>query len=327
MEKVRAYLESGSINGLNHIVATKKWDRLFWILVVNMGFIISTFLLVEMYISWADNPIRTDVDTLPMSEVRFPKVTVCPPKDTFTDLNYDIKRAEERNLTFEEREELYEYARDTIDSISFMENLNKLHDEDRFYNWYYAISEVYSGPLMRTLLTKSNYINYYSMTTKATSGVITSNFFGKKFDSNQIETEKNAIVLIYVQPHDNFLGNEKNLTLNFHLEKVSVPGLSGNMGSSHIYFFPGIGQLPDDQNTAHSTFTTKANEWDITQFSVSLDLDNVDIRDLEMEQMPGFRFSWWYTGGELEGENTYIDGWTADDILTTYYEFVRTVYI
>ena len=92
MEAVTTYLESGSINGLNHIAATKKWDRLFWILVVNGGFIISTILIVEMYMAWGDNPIRTDVDTLPMSEISFPKVTVCPPKDTFTDLNYDIKR-------------------------------------------------------------------------------------------------------------------------------------------------------------------------------------------------------------------------------------------
>ena len=79
METVTTYLESGSINGLNHIAATKKWDRLFWILVVNGGFIISTFLIVEMYMAWGDNPVRTDVDTLPMSEIRFPKVTVCPP--------------------------------------------------------------------------------------------------------------------------------------------------------------------------------------------------------------------------------------------------------
>ena len=327
METIKTYFESGSINGLNHIAVTRKWDRLFWILVVIGGFIISTYLIVEMYISWADNPIRTDVDTLPMSEVRFPKVTVCPPKDTFTDLNYDIKHAEEKNLTFEEREELYLYARDTIERISFMENLNKLRDEDRFYNWYYGISDIYGGPLIRTLLSLLSNNDYPSIQTKATSGVITSQFFGKKFDKNLIEIEKDSRAYINVKPPENFYGNEQNLTLNFHLEKVSVPGLSGDLGRAHTFHFPGVGQLQDDQNTAHSTFTTEAHEWDINpQFRMGMDLVDVDIGDLKMEQMPGFRFSWWYSGGDLEPESIYSI-YTEENILNTYNEFVRTVYI
>ena len=43
MDIVLTYLESGSINGLNHIAATKKWEKLFWILVVNGGFVISGY--------------------------------------------------------------------------------------------------------------------------------------------------------------------------------------------------------------------------------------------------------------------------------------------
>ena len=142
------------------------------------------------------------------------------------------------------------------------------------------------------------------------------------------------MVTINIQPPKIILGNEKNLTLNFHLEKVSVPGLIGEWGSYHTFNFPGVGQLRDDQNTANSTFTPEVNRWTNTpefphynQFSMSLDLLDVDIGDLEMEQMPGFRFSWSYTGAELEVENIYRDVLADDDILTTYNEFVRTVYI
>ena len=241
METVTTYLESGSINGLNHIAATKKWDRLFWILVVKMGFIISTFLIVQMYIAWGDNPIRTDVDTLPMSEISFPKVTVCPPKGTFTDLNYDIKHAEKKNLTLKEREALTDYARDTIESISFMDNLNILQYEDRFYNWYYAISKIegrrgYS--ITTNFLSKDKKYQRYTIDSMATSGVITSKFFKQKFDKNHIRIMANTNILIIninVIPPKSFFdyfGNEQNLTLHLHLEKVSVPGLSGDYAAA-----------------------------------------------------------------------------------------------
>ena len=327
MDIVTTYLESGSINGLNHIASTKKWEKLFWILVVNGGFVISGFLIVEMYIEWGDNPIRTDVDTSLMSKVRFPKVTVCPPKDTFTDLNYDIMRAEKKNLTLKERDELYKFARDTIENITFMENLNQLHDEDRFYNWYHANSQLY-GSSIRLLKNLDNTINIKTM---ATSGVITSHLFGKKFDKNLfVDTVKNFGVEINIIPPKNFSWNEQNLTLHFQLEKVSVPGLNRDGGSEHAFYFPGVGDLADDENTAYSTFTPEVDY--IESFTMYLDLENADINDLEMVQMPGFNFSWWYTGGNIEPGNIYIkkckDDWKCQDpddlpIYQIYREFVR----
>ena len=329
METVTAYLESGSINGLNHIAATKKWAKLFWILVVNGGFIISTFLIVEMYISWGDNPIRTNIDTLPMSKIRFPKVTVCPPKGTFTDLNYDIKRAEGKNLTLREREELNKYARDTIERISFMENLNQLQEKDRFYNWYHTISGL-DGKRIDFLSKKySDYPQEYEVETTATSGVITSHLFGKKFDKN-LSFEKFKTTEIRVFPPSSLIfSNETNVTLHFHLEKFSVPKLNGLSGRKHTFEF-GVKQvevwavvdkIQDDQNTYH--FNVTHDYGDVYYFEERLDLNKVDISELEkMDQLPGFNFSWWYTGGDLEPGNIYNSSpYTTDyDI---YKEFVR----
>ena len=334
METVTTYLESGSINGLNHIAATKKWAQLFWILVVNGGFIISTFLIVEMYISWGDNPIRTNIDTLPVSEFKFPKVTVCPPRGTFTDLNYDIKRAEGKNMTLKEREELNNYARDTVERISFMENLNQLQEKDRFYNWYHAITGLHGK--RRDFLSKK-YLTYhqeYIVETTATSGVITSHLFGKKFDKNLI-FEKIKTIEIRVFPSSSItFSNETNVTLHFHLEKISVPGLKGLSGRSHTFEF-GVKQfevwavvdkVPDDQNTAHFSITNDYH--DGYYFKENIELNKVDISELEMDQMPGFNFSWWYTGGDMEPGNIYKekckDDWNCqdpDDYI--YKEFVR----
>ena len=327
METVTAYLESGSINGLNHIAATKKWAKLFWILVVNGAFIISTFLIIEMYIEWGDNPIRTNIDTLPMSKIRFPKVTVCPPKGTFTDLNYDIKRAEGKILTLKEREELNKYARDTIESISFMENLNQLQEKDRFYNWYHANSII--GGRRRNFLSKDYHAPLYILETTATSGVITSYLFGKQFDKNLI-FEKERTIEISVFPPSNLIhSKENNVTLHFHLDKFSVPKLNGLSGRKHTFEF-GVKQvevwavvdkIQDDQNTYH--FNVTHDYGDVYYFEERLDLNKVDISELEkMDQLPGFNFSWWYTGGDLEPGNIYNSSpYTTDyDI---YKEFVR----
>ena len=90
MEGVRAFLESSSISGLNHISTTKKCARAFWIVVVLAAIIMSGLLIFESFESWSKSPVRTTIETLEMREIRFPKVTVCPPRNTFTDLNYEF---------------------------------------------------------------------------------------------------------------------------------------------------------------------------------------------------------------------------------------------
>ena len=90
MEGVKTFLESSSISGLNHIATSKKCARVFWILVVITAFILSGFLIFESFDSWSNSPVRTTIETLDMRDIHFPKVTVCPPKNTLTDLNYDF---------------------------------------------------------------------------------------------------------------------------------------------------------------------------------------------------------------------------------------------
>ena len=60
---------------------------------------------------------------------------------------------------------------------------------------------------------------------------------------------------------------------------------------------------------------------------MNLELANVDISDLEMDQMPGFNFSWWYTGGEIEPGNIYTEPerYLEEHAEDTYPEFVRDV--
>ena len=98
MDGIRTYLETSTIHGLTYISTTRKHIRIFWIFVVLAGFSTAGYLIQQSFQSWADSPVKTTVDTLPISEITFPKITVCPPRNTSTDLNYDLMAIENVSL-------------------------------------------------------------------------------------------------------------------------------------------------------------------------------------------------------------------------------------
>ena len=131
MEGVSTFLESSTIHGLTYISTTRKFARLFWILVIISGFIVAAFLIKESFNSWSDSPIKTTIETFPISDLKLPKMTVCPPKNTYTDLNYDLMMTENMTLTENMKDEMFKYAFEVINEDSFSENnWTKLHEED-----------------------------------------------------------------------------------------------------------------------------------------------------------------------------------------------------
>ena len=103
MEGVRIFLESSTIHGLAHILTTKRLARLFWVLTVITGFSVAGFIIHLSLKSWSESPEKTTLETLPIAMVKFPIVTVCPPKNTFTNLNYDFMMAKNKSLPEELR--------------------------------------------------------------------------------------------------------------------------------------------------------------------------------------------------------------------------------
>ena len=76
MDSMQNFLETSTVHGLTHISAARKYARLFWIIVVIAGFIGAGVLIYQSFEDWIDNPITTTIETLPMTEITFPKVTV-----------------------------------------------------------------------------------------------------------------------------------------------------------------------------------------------------------------------------------------------------------
>ena len=145
MNILRQYLESSTIQGLGYVLIEKRFGRLFWIFVVFLGFTLSGLLIKQSFTNWSESPIRTTIETRPISELTFPKVTVCPPENTFTDLNFDLMMLENMTLTDKEREKLSDIAMIELNDHFYQEvlkNMSKLEEENKFFNWYQCKSEL-----------------------------------------------------------------------------------------------------------------------------------------------------------------------------------------
>ena len=298
MEGINTFLESSTIHGLNYISTTRKYVRLLWIFVIITGFSVASLLIKESFDSWSESPVKTAIETLPIAEITFPKVTVCPPKNTFTDLNYDLMLTENITLTEEMRDEMFKYAVDVINEESFSENnWTKLHEEDRSYNWYHGYTRI-----------KAPYWRYgalqIDLSTSATSGVVTTQHFGEKFMPELVE--RNLWYWVNVYPPKSILGNE-NVTLHFKVEKVSMTGLVRKRGGTKDQVLMEGRELGAYQKTTYKNFTPSAGDDSYSIYTMRDQVSYEDVESQNLNVMPGLRFSWWYTGEELTPDNKYKD--------------------
>ena len=257
-------------------------------LVVLTGFTSAGYLIFVSFQSWAVSPIKTTVETLPISEIKFPKVTVCPPKNTFTDLNYDLMLAEKLKLTNKMRNELIDYSEKVINEHTFTDDLNILQEDDRYYNWYYGYSKInrpYTNDNVDGRL-------QYDIETSAISGVVSTQYFGEQYQPSLVERHIYYDVNVY--PPES-ARKSKNVTLHVYLEKVSITDLSE--GYDSILVEQRV--LEGWWTSVPVNFTPPASRPDFDYITVSLSRNannEEDFTNIKMDVMPGFRLSWHYTG-------------------------------
>ena len=217
MNHLKKFLQSSSINGLNHISDSTTKVRIFWIFVVTSGFIGAGYMIHKSFQSWNVSPIKTTIETHSIQAITFPKITVCPPKNTYTDLNYDLMMTANTSLTDETRNELKTYAMELLHNYlhrQIMKNLSKLEEDNRYYNWYNGYSKF--KPVDPGF---NGFDIYYDVFSSASSGSVTTQHFLEKFDPDLVETSIHCGVQIF--PH-RVSGLNKNLTLHINIEKVSL---------------------------------------------------------------------------------------------------------
>ena len=277
MDITKAFLESSTIHGLFHISASKAYsNKIFWIVVVFLGFSGAGVMIYQSFQTWAESPITTTIETLPITKITLPKVTVCPPKNTFTDLNYDLMRLENVTLNNETRNALKMFASDVLldhHNSTVLKVLNLLEEDDRYYNWYHGYSNL--------IIPSSDYdYEYPDVETRSKSGKIATQNFGEHFNSYNMDMTMKFWIKVIPPAFS-------PCTLHFDIKKVSMKGLDE--------FYIGWDLIDSDTTNISRNFTFLETGADHAYIYYKRKVSKDAIKTLNLNSMPGFQLEWYYS--------------------------------
>ena len=289
MEAVKQFLEVTSIHGLTYVGLARRNVKVFWILVVLSGFTVAGFLIYHSMRIWNTSPIKTTIETRPISEITLPILTVCPPRKRFTNLNYDLLLHGNKTLDEDKRDELVSFALEMLEEYYFkevMKNISKLANEMRYQNWYMGDEDIilpyynsYSGLV-------------YEIHTWAKNGLITTTYFEQNFDPKLVDEKIYWSVKVYVPEN---IRNKTDVTLHFNLTKMSVRDIASS--SKDMMYVEGLGELAQDKNKDEMNYKPPAGDTFTYRYIVlNRKITKEDIKNTKQELMPGFSLSWYYSG-------------------------------
>ena len=181
---IKEFLESSTIHGLVYISTNKRITRLLWIFVVFAGFSGAGFLIRQSFSSWATSPVSTTIETLPISELDFPNVTVCPPRNSFTSLNPDLVMS--RSITFdeEERKELSDLVPEAVYKSNHQAQYLQFlaYKTEASLNWYSGTSKI-------VLPNQDHGFKRFDFYSSAPSGSFSTPYFRQPFDEDTFERQ------------------------------------------------------------------------------------------------------------------------------------------
>ena len=138
MKTVKEFLESSTIHGLVYISTNRSFVRLFWIFVVIIGFSGAGYLIQQSFSSWATSPVSTTIETLSISELDFPKVSVCPARNSFTSLLPILTMARKVKLDETRRNEFVYHIPDVVYNGTLLHQYSQYlkYSEEIHSSWY-----------------------------------------------------------------------------------------------------------------------------------------------------------------------------------------------
>ena len=143
---------------------------------------------------------------------------------------------------------------------------------------------------------------YYYVETAASSGSITTEYFGDRFDAAKVETNLDYDILVYPPASVRINPNIPNLTLHLDVEKVSLEDLSSGEDRLAVEWNPMM--------ETHMTFNyTPPTGGRYGNYEIQLirDVLPADVRKQKLDMMPGYRVTWYYSGMEVEPEARYYN--------------------
>ena len=304
MKELNYFLETSTIHGLYHISTTRKYVKLFWIWVVLGGFSGAFVLIYQSFKGWEDSPYTTTIKTLPITDITFPKVTVCPPKNTFTNLNFDLMLADNLTINDEDRHMLSDYMLDLLHDSFYWElifNISLIQDEDRYHNWY-------KGYNLIDIPFENHGQLQYTIYTTATSGTISTKYFGYDFKPEKVPNSLK--VHLDMKTPEEAKDNE-NYTVYFDIEWNSLKETL--RGQEKLRFDDYMFGL--DENS-YSINITKPRK--LRNYYLNLDrkVSKEDVTNMKLNLMPGFKIKWFYEP-QISAKSEY------QEFMVTSQEFIR----
>ena len=163
-------------------MSTTRLIKAAWTAIVFSGFMFAGFLIWESFDNWHRNPVATTISTYPIEMVSFPKIYVCPPKHTYTNLNHDIRSTQNMSLTHEQVDELKSLIDQQIENVEYekiKKDVDIMVEHAKFYNWYMGLSEMTFPHTYYYEAVKHN----YDFSTWSSQGFIRTPYFGEKYRS------------------------------------------------------------------------------------------------------------------------------------------------
>lgn len=182
MEVLKEFSENSTIHGIAYISRTRRCIRLVWTLTVLTGFVTAGFLIKQSLEDWEINPIATTITTAPIEQVTYPLIYVCPPRNTFTNLNYDLERLPDERLDPDYVKELLSLVDEKIQDAELeiaLSDLDTFEEGNKYRNWYFGLTN-FTLPYYYYNFGHLEHIIKYETT--STSGTVSSPFFQSAYD-------------------------------------------------------------------------------------------------------------------------------------------------
>ena len=219
---VTEFLQSSTIHGLAYISARRRPVRLFWLGVVTTGFTLAGLLIQQSFLSWANSPISTTIETRPIGEIDFPNVTVCPSRNSFSSLNPDLVTS--RNILFddEKRKGLSDFvpyaAFEAAYSAYKREYEEFLTGGRKYTSWYKGISQMRVPYFDEFSKAKA-----YDFQTTALNGSFKTPYFGETFNVSLFDYSLDCSVFLYV-PDNLTVGSKIVVDIDYEISDEQWKG-------------------------------------------------------------------------------------------------------
>ena len=304
----KVFLESSTIHGLAYIAGTEKLIRLFWIFVVCAGFSGAGILIHQSFQSWAENPIVTSIETLPIEKVRFPKVTVCPPKNTYTNLNNDLTDAGKREISFQEKETLLANFKSHFQNLDYEKTwteMNGYFEQNKYKNWYFGKSR---PPNMT-----DNLYNIINVKTCVESGVFSTPFFEQDFNESLFIKKMSFSIEIWNPYVDNAItGEAMNIQVSYDFEE------------SYQEFIGFDGESSLDSEKKNEQRVLNNFEWRSVGFNRYW--DKLRYLNWENKRFTGMRVTWSYNASSMTKEEKTLKSFLGDDLTKLFIRIANLVH-